>query len=414
MTPGCLNLHWLVRHLAARRCIPLAFLCLLLAVPRPLDGADGVEIETVEGRFTVETTPHLGRDTQVLEIGGVEVPLRDILAIHYPVPLTPPRGSLRILLADRTLLVGDVSDGSDEEKLNLKVKDLDSVLEIPLELIRRVTTAVETIGPSALVFDEDTLVTREGSTLTGVLLLIDSAGISFEDSTLGTLQIPWQRFFSLGLAEIDPTEDLPEGTISSIVELSGGGKIRGALQSSDDQTTVIAHPALGNIRIPAERRRALGFDFNRIVFLSDRDPVEVEEGTPYSDYFPWHWRKDRSVVGGPLRIGSRDYERGLGVHARCSLQFEVEKGDNTFISDIGIDASGRPTDHDSRIGIVVFKVLLDDEVAFQSDPIGWETPPRNVVIPLKGASRLTLVVDIGPGHHVLDRADWGGARIVRD
>ena len=88
MTPGCLNLHWLVRHLAARRCIPLAFLCLLLAVPRPLDGADGVEIETVEGRFTVETTPHLGRDTQVLEIGGVEVPLRDILAIHYPVPLT--------------------------------------------------------------------------------------------------------------------------------------------------------------------------------------------------------------------------------------------------------------------------------------------------------------------------------------
>lgn len=394
--------------------LPLLCIASLLWASGPTKGAADVEIETVNRKYTRESPPILSGESKKLEIGGNEIPLRDVLTIHFPVPRTPPRGAVQLILADGTYLIGDVVEGSNEEEIHLKVRDLQATLKIPLELIRQLTRGGATSRRMTQALEDDTLETDDGSTLRGLLLRIDTEGVAFEDSRLGALQIPWKRFLSTSLAELDPPEAIPENSIATSVELSGGGKIKGALITSDDQSTAIRHPALGEVRIPGDRRKSLGFDFGRIAFLSDREPTEVEEGTPYSTYFPWHWRKDRSVVGGPLRIGSTEYERGLGVHARCSLEYSIEAGDKTFISDIGIDASGRPTDHDPRIGIVVFKVLLDDKVAFQSDPIGWQDSPRNVVLSLEGASRLTLVVDTGPGHHVLDRADWGNARIIRD
>ena len=58
-----------------------------------------------------------------------------------------------------------------------------------------------------------------------------------------------------------------------------------------------------------------------MTFLSDLTPAKVEE-TPYFGHrFPW--RRDVNLLGEPLKINGQSFDRGLAVHSRCILTYDL-------------------------------------------------------------------------------------------
>ncbi|MCH8146858.1 MAG: NPCBM/NEW2 domain-containing protein, partial [Planctomycetes bacterium] len=78
-----------------------------------------------------------------------------------------------------------------------------------------------------------------------------------------------------------------------------------------------------------------------------------------------------------------------------------------FAATIGIDDFVRPG------GSVVFRVIGDGRVLFESGEITGRDAPRAIRVDMVGVKLLTLLVDLGEGLDLSDHADWAGARLIR-
>jgi hypothetical protein len=297
--------------------------------------------------------------------------------------------------------------------VRVQVPALAAPLDIPLEWIREVRRGAE-VAEVADEVSADRIETARDAVITGVIGAITPAGVEIEDPALGKLTVPWDQVERVRVAPLDPPPPLPEGVVPALAATDDGSRFRGALRALDAGRLEIESTILGTIAIPEVHRTTLELLLDRVVYLSDREPKRVEEGLPFSEYFPWRWQRDRNVLGGPLRIGRETYRKGIGVHAQSSLTFAIEPGDLVFRADVGIDVIGRPIEDHPEAGSVRFVVLLDGEEAWRSADVDWSSPPVPVEVPLAGRSELTLLVEMGLGLHVLDRADWGDARILRE
>ena len=111
--------------------------------------------------------------------------------------------------------------------------------------------------------------------------------------------------------------------------------------------------------------------------------------------------------GQPLRLGDTTYARGLYCHAVSKVVVRLPGPGKTFSAVVGLDhnddtARGR--------GSVVFSVTVGDKVAFRSDVMRKDTPPRPVTVDLGGAD--TFVLDVGDAGDGIgwDQSDWADAK----
>ncbi|MCD6351357.1 MAG: NPCBM/NEW2 domain-containing protein [Armatimonadetes bacterium] len=108
-----------------------------------------------------------------------------------------------------------------------------------------------------------------------------------------------------------------------------------------------------------------------------------------------------------LRIKDREYDRGLGHHAPGVIVIELDGAFEAFEADVGVQWQGH------NVGTVVFRVLVDGEVKFDSGVMHEADPPRQVRVDLAGAQELVLESgDAGDGI-ICDVADWAEARLIR-
>jgi len=143
----------------------------------------------------------------------------------------------------------------------------------------------------------------------------------------------------------------------------------------------------------------------RMAFLSDLDPVEADQQALVT--FAGRWQRDRNVLGEPLRLGDRTYGKGLGVHSRCRLEYDLGGRYDVFAATIGLDtsAAGR--------GDCIFKVHADGKELFSKRMTGKDDPVE-VRLPVAGATRLTLAVEWGEDLDLADLADWCDARVLKE
>jgi hypothetical protein len=142
-----------------------------------------------------------------------------------------------------------------------------------------------------------------------------------------------------------------------------------------------------------------------VVYVSALTPTEEQSHGALSK--PWPWRKDRNVSGGPMVIDGRSFSRGIGVRSRTALSYALDTTFEQFAATIGIDDSVRPR------GSVMFLVLGDDRILFESGEVTGRDTARDVLVDLSGVKKLTLSVEFGDDLDLSDHADWGGARLVR-
>ncbi|MCH7703187.1 MAG: NPCBM/NEW2 domain-containing protein, partial [Planctomycetes bacterium] len=139
---------------------------------------------------------------------------------------------------------------------------------------------------------------------------------------------------------------------------------------------------------------------DNVLYLSSLDPETVQQG----------WGElmlDRTVEGGPIRIGSTIYQRGLGTHTPLTLEYAIPEGYDAFEADVGID-------HDADgNGSAIVSVDLDGREVFKSSVVTGTSDAIVLQIPLDGAKRLTLRADPTGDGDKYDHVDWASARFVR-
>lgn len=106
-----------------------------------------------------------------------------------------------------------------------------------------------------------------------------------------------------------------------------------------------------------------------------------------------------------MRIGGEEFQKGIGVRAYSSLQYELQEPFSRFQASIGIDDA-------LEGGDVLFEVWLNDKKAFETRArAGKKAQP--IDLDLSGINSIRLVVDFGKNANIGDFANWGSARLIK-
>ncbi len=189
------------------------------------------------------------------------------------------------------------------------------------------------------------------------------------------------------------------------VRMGNGTEFAGRLLGADASVMRFEASFGARVAVTMGELSWLRFDSERLVSVSALTPLREEaegllhEGSPA--------RFDRSVANGALVVDGRGFEHGIGVRARSRLEYDVAGAYETFAAVIGIDDAVRPR------GSVVFRVEGDGEALFDSGLVTGRDAGKEVLVDVRGVSRLALVVEYGADMDLSDHANWGDARLIR-
>src|SRR5262249_45419796 len=72
----------------------------------------------------------------------------------------------------------------------------------------------------------------------------------------------------------------------------------------------------------------------KMVYLSDLEPTKVEETPILSELY--RHRRDKNLEGGPISVGRKVYPKGLALHSKTVLEYDIS-GYSSFRCVLGLD-----------------------------------------------------------------------------
>lgn len=371
---------------------------------RLIDGAiveaDALSL-TGDGGLSVRT----GSESRTIRLGEV---------LFATVTAAGTRGDVEanaeVLLADGSRLSGALLDGG-VDLLRMRTATL-GVIEVPIDRVRVVTfgAADDRLDPASLGGrgdDEDLVFRRgpvEGDVVAGTVTRIDAAGIEI-DAELGLLSLSLDEVLGISVAVLEDDVEAPARPVD--IELADGGLLLGDLEELSSGRLRVAVGWDEVLTIDLSSVAALRFGSARFVWLSDLTPSTVEE-TPFlggSDDFLFPWRRDRTVTGGPLTVGGVRFGKGLGLHSRTRLTWNL--GGEYVRLDAQVGVADEVLEH-GVTGSVIVRVFVDDVVRFESATIAAGKPAVPFSVDLAGAETVRIEVDFG------DRGDVGDRAVIGD
>jgi hypothetical protein len=355
---------------------------------------------------------------QSLEITGgklsgngvpADLTLDDLRRIEISAAFAPPseqppvvvelRGEGRILATDVTLADDQCKIAwMHGEPLSVPI---DAVRAIRLQGRRTSEEFERALSTPSAEFDR-LIIQGEGDKLDSITGLIDSlsadaAAVEIEGQVR---PLPRTKLFGIVVAQPDATSSPP----AALLILGDGSQIGGELVSLSDGKAMVQIEGGGKALVPWSAISRVIVRSSRVAFLSDLKPL-AEEQVPIVT-LPRPWQKDKSVTGQPLKLGSREFEKGIGVHARSSLTFAAERKYDALAATIGIDAGTQGK------GDCVFRVLGDGQPLY-SRRMKASDAPHDLRLDIEGIEQVTLLVESGADLDLADHADWCDARFIK-
>jgi len=354
------------------------------------------------GILSIRTSTGQARDFRLadlmsVEMTGVKAPTAEGCSRVYTV-------SGDVIPAKISTSAGKLTGaGPWTERFDISTKDLSAIL-LPGGLKDK--RALEAIGSGSR------------SKTDHIYLLGDDFGGSFEGLTqdgvkfksfMGEEKYKLEALAAISFAELKPFKR-PDTTFVT-AELAGGGKVSGTPQKFEGGR--LSWKTLGGMKLALKVSAisALRVVNGRVTFLADMKPEKVEQ-KPFIHGLPfvWTWRRNEDVFRKPLKLGGKEFSRGLGVAAYTRLTYRLDGKYKRFEAAAGVCDSVAPG------GKTAFKVLVDGKTRFDNtkNPLSRGKNPRKVSVDVKGAKTLALIVDFGPdGSDLGDIGGWGEARVIK-
>lgn len=184
-----------------------------------------------------------------------------------------------------------------------------------------------------------------------------------------------------------------------------GARLFGHVRGADARQIVLDAGLAEPLAIPWPQVVSLSIRSDKLDFCSDLKPASVRM-IPFVST-EWPVRFDASVTGGPITIAGEQFPKGIGVHSRTVLTYDLNKKYRLFAATIGIDDAGGDR------GDVVFRVLADGQTLFDSGSVAAGQPGRAIAVEIDGKQHLTLEVDFGADLDIGDHANWANARLIK-
>lgn len=379
---------------------------LLVVLPFAASGARAATARTVDDETVVgELVGFDPTPAAVLRTDGRErkIPCSDLVAVDLR-PARPPvrRERPAIELRNGDLLVAEVRGGSGAALV--AASPLFGQASWPLEAISRIEVLPRRRAPVPGEGKLDRLVLRNGEVVEGTVEEVGAGGVKFRSKLLGSLSVGFERLAAVEFAKPRKALEPPAGLVATVCGVDGS-RLSGALGGSEGGKLLLHSPFGPALKVALSGLVRVEFRGGRLVYLSDLAPAEVKE-TPFFDLV-WHYRRDRSVGGNPLRVGGRTFRKGLGVHSRCVLTYALDGRFRRFAAVVGLD------DEVGEKGNVDVAVLVDGKKVYRRKGLSGRDEPLKLSIALEGASRLSLVADFGGEFDICDHLDWADARLIR-
>lgn len=290
-------------------------------------------------------------------------------------------------------------------------------LKVPIDALRavRLQPALDSdefnksLAAPAADFDR-IFVKVEGKvdSLTGLVNKLTETEIALElDGQIRNL--PRDRVLGVVVALAAPEARLPRCTFY----LRDGSLLGGDLISLTGNKAQVQVGGNSQIAVPWDAVQRVVVRSSRVLYLSDLKPSAVKQQTIVTLVRPW--QRDRSVTGKPLTLGTRTFEKGIGLQSHSELTFDVPDEFDVLTATIGIDADALGK------GDCQFEVLVDGQRLF-SERVRGSDPPRDIQVPISRASagslararQITLVVLPGADLDLADHADWADVRLLKN
>ena len=143
--------------------------------------------------------------------------------------------------------------------------------------------------------------------------------------------------------------------------------ISGEWKDLDTSTWKIVTRWGQELNLPATDVLDVKFRGGKVTFLSDLSPAKVEE-TPYFGH-RMPWRRDVNLLGEPLKINGQSFDRGLAVHSRCILTYDLLGRYSRFEALLGFD------DYSRGKGRVDCRVYADGKEIYRNPDFRADRPP---------------------------------------
>jgi len=336
-------------------------------------------------------------------VGDATVPVNRLVSLRLSdIPIA------RTLDQGVSLWSGDVISGTVENAQSGKLRltsDHFGALELPVASVRAIALMPQRIAElTGADHVEPGAVMTNGDSVSGKLEWINERLVGV-DAGRRIVRVPRGRTSLIRVASGNGAGKIPAES-TQYVRMNSGDRVSGRLVALSSKALAIQTPYAGRVTIPRSLVREVWSEGGDLVPLSALEPAGVTSTPLFDERFPHGI--DRSVVGEFLAVNGHTYERGIGCHSRCEVEFDIGGRYGSLVAEIGIDdgAGGR--------GGVVFEVYADNRRVFQSPAVRGGQDARVVSVELGRARRVKLVADYGPdGTSWGDHADWCRTVLVR-
>jgi hypothetical protein len=339
-------------------------------------------------------------DKEVAGPDQARIPLNTVVQLTRVVKIEPPVG-LVLCVAGGDRLVGQPLriDGADLVWFAAGVGEVAIPIERAKGILRDRTTTIDLDAQRG----SDEIYLLNGDSVKGIITAASEKSVSITPPGGNAVEVPLENVRDIlmatppqGRAEAKPMAFLLRLANSAVVSAD-------ALRLNDEKIDFIAS---GNRKasVPTSFVAAIEHNAGPIAWLSAREPAE----TVYTPFFEGRFTPlmDRTVTGAPIRFGNQNIQRGIGMHSKTRMTFNLQPGDKNFRSRYAIDPILGYANVDVR-------VYLDDKVMHETKGFKAGDVSPLVDLPLKGAKTLTLEVDYGAGYDIQDRLNWIEPAILR-
>lgn len=386
-----------------------------LCVMAPVEG----EWETLQGERLQGALTRLSAEEVILQIGKGErkIPLAEVL--HFS------RGNSKVKpVRDPREGIAQLTDGSLFGFLEVESAEQGTFLifKTPrLGTIRLETKAVRSlrIGSTERELENSWNQLTAKSNRDDRLVVRKEKVLDFLTGVIGELTPDGLKFL-LDNEEINVKRERIYGLIYARGAVSGEPGIQMDVEGLDflkqvrrisckDQKEIQIELSQGTpLTIPFEKVSKVDFSAGKLQYLSAMTPRDVQY-QPYFDVIP-QLSKDRNLDGGPIRLEGKTYSRGVCLHSKTIVKYELPEGFRRFQTIAGIDQS-------LKLGDVLLIIRGDDRELFRGR-IQRKESSKPLDLDIAGIHELEITVDFGdPGDpnrdDVGDHLDLADARVIK-